>query len=131
MIVLPCNQTAFFDCDDTLVLWSPTQEQKDKHGIEIECPGGFTIIDGELVRSPLRKEKLVPHLTHIEQLRKHKARNHTVIVWPAGGWQWAESVVIVPGIEQFVDLIVSKPTWSYDDKRPEQFMPPSQWMEDE
>lgn len=128
MIVLPCNQTVFCDVDDTLVMWSATQEQLDAHGVSITCPGSYAIIDGELVQSPSWTEKLLPHFAHIEQLKKHKARGHTIIVWSAGGWDWAKVAVQALGLEQYVDLVISKPTWSYDDKNPEDFIPKSQWM---
>lgn len=131
MIVLPCDQLVFFDVDDTLVVWSPTKEQLDKHGIDIKCPGGYVLLDGELVQSGPWTERFVPHRKHMEQLKKHKARGHTIVVWSAGGWDWAQVAVKALGLEPYVDLVISKPTWSYDDKKPEEFMPASQWMEDE
>jgi len=131
MIVVPCKQTVFCDVDDTLVLWSPTQEQLEKEGIDFECPGSFALIDDELVKSPPWIARLVPHKLHIEQLRKHKMRNHTIIVWSAGGWDWAEAVVRTLKLENVVDLVISKPTWVYDDLQPAEFMPKPQWMKDE
>ena len=131
MIVLPCNQTTYFDVDETLVFWSPTTEQLDKHGIEITCPGSYILVDDELTRCPSVTQKLVPHFKHIQQLINHKLRGHTIIVWSAGGYDWAEVVVKALKLEQYVDLVISKPTWIYDDKKPEEFMPKPYWMKDE
>lgn len=131
MIVLPSDQTVFCDVDDTLVLWSPTQEQSDSSGIWIECPGSYALIDGELVTSPSWKQKLVPHSKHVEQLKQHKARGHTVVVWSAGGWEWARAVVEALGLQQYVDLVISKPTWCYDDLPPNEYMPKSIWIKGE
>jgi hypothetical protein len=123
MIVLPCTQATFYDVDDTLVMWGPTKEQLDKYGIEIECPESVVWTDEGPVSIGKWKEKLVPHIPHIEQLKKHKMRGHTIIVWSAGGWDWAAAAVKALGLEKYVDLVISKPTWIYDDKKPEEFMP--------
>lgn len=131
MIVVPCKQTVFCDVDDTLVMWSATPEELEAHGVIFECPGSFSIIDGELVPSPSWKERLLPHRKHIEQLKKHKMRGHTIVVWSAGGYDWAAAVVKTLGLENVVDLVISKPIWAYDDLQPAEFMPKSQWMKDE
>jgi hypothetical protein len=131
MIVIPSVNTAWFDVDDTLVLWNPTKEQLEKDGIEFECPGSLVLVDDQLLPSTPWKAFLVPHKVHIEQLKKHKLRGHKVVVWSAGGWDWAESVVRALKLEQFVDVVISKPNWAYDDKQPHEYMPKSQWMKDE
>lgn len=131
MIVIPSTCSVFCDVDDTLVLWNPTQEQLDKEGIDFECPGSFVMVDDELVPSPPWIKRLVPHKVHIEQLKKHKMRGHLIVVWSAGGWDWAEAVVKTLGLEHIVDLVVSKPTWTYDDLQASEFMPKSKWMKDE
>jgi hypothetical protein len=112
-------------------MWNATPEQLEAYGVEFECPGSFTLIDGELVPSPSWKTILLPHRLHIEQLRKHKMRGHTVIVWSAGGYDWAAAVVKTLGLENIVDLVISKPIWVYDDLPPNEFMPKSKWMKDE
>lgn len=133
MIVIPCKQTTFFDCDDTLVMWNATSEQLEKDGVDFTCPGSLVDIDndGNEQFAPEWKARLLPHKKHIEQLKKHKMRGHTIIVWSAGGWDWASAVVKALGLENFVDLVISKPTWAYDDLQPSEFMPKPQWMKDE
>lgn len=129
MIVLPSDNSVHFDVDDTLVMWNPTQEEKEKYGIHVTCPGSKILHHtGVISESPSWVEFLVPHFTHIEQLKKHKARGHFVCVWSAGGWEWAEAAVKALGLEQYVDLVISKPSWTYDDLQAEQFMPKSQYM---
>lgn len=130
MIVMPTDFSAWFDVDETLILWSPTEEQLEKEGIVIECPGGAVIVDQEVVNESSWKVKVVPHKIHIEQLIKHKLRNQQIIVWSAGGYRWAETVVRALQLEQYVDLVISKPTWAYDDLDPQDYMPKSTWMED-
>lgn len=127
MIVIPCKQTTFYDVDDTLVMWDGTPEQLAKYGVEFECPGSHTIIDGEIVPTPSWKSTLLPHAYHIEQLIKHKMRGHTNIVWSAGGYDWAEAVIRTLKLEQYVDLVISKPIWCYDDLQPNEFIPKPKW----
>lgn len=132
MIVLSSHNSVHFDVDDTLVLWSPTPEEKEKYGIEITCPGSKILKDdGTLDVGPSWIEYLVPHFVHIEQVKKHKARGHTVVVWSAGGWEWAEAAVKALSIENYVDVVMSKPDWAYDDLAPEAYMPKSQYMKNE
>ena len=132
MIVLKSDNSVFWDVDDTLVLWSPTVEDREKYGIDIICPGSKILKDdGTIDVGPSWTERLVPHFVHIEQLKKHKARGHTVVVWSAGGFDWAEVAVRALGLENYVDLVISKPDWAYDDLPPEKYMPKSQYMKNE
>lgn len=116
MIVIPCNQPTFFDVDDTLVMWGYAGLPVDG-AIEIECRG--------------IKQYVTPHKKHIEQLKAHRARGHTIIVWSQGGWEWAAAVVKALNLEKFVDLVIEKPQWAYDDLPASVFMPQSKWMKDE
>jgi FMN phosphatase YigB (HAD superfamily) len=109
MLVIDSDKVTFFDVDDTLVKWSFSQEEADQYGIKFNNFGYETL--------------LVPHRTHIEQLKKHRARGHKIIVWSAGGYDWAAEVVKVLGLEDAVDLVISKPTWFYDDLPASHFLP--------
>lgn len=116
MIALDCNQPTFFDVDDTLIMWSPTQDQIDKYGI-------VTVNDyGE-------EEIFVPHIPHVEQLKKHAVRGHTIIVWSKGGSKWAEKAVKILNLQNYVAITMAKPEWFYDDKQPEEFMGKPQFLE--
>jgi hypothetical protein len=101
--------TVFFDVDDTLVMWN--QSPTHPNAVEMKV-FGFV-------------ENLVPHEGHIKQMKDHAFRGHHVVVWSAGGWEWAQAVVIALGLEQYVDEVMDKPHWFYDDLRSDQFMPES------
>lgn len=133
MIVVPCKQTTYFDVDDTLIMWSATQQELDARGVEITSPESVVFFDGEDEPRSVGKftQKVLPHRVHIEQMIKHKLRGHTIVVWSAGGWDWAEAAVRALGLEKYVDLVISKPTWTYDDKQPDDFIPKPYWMKDE
>lgn len=115
MITLSCYQPSYFDVDDTLVKFG-YQSSPIEGSIEVVC-GGF-------------RHYLMPHKRHIEQLKAHKARGHTIIVWSQGGHQWAEAVVMALGLRDFVDLVLEKPQWAYDDKQAEEFIK-TIWYKDE
>lgn len=133
MITIPCKQTTFFDVDDTLVSWNASQEDLEARGIWIQCPGSMIDIDndGEVQYAAPWAERLLPHRKHIEQLKKHKMRGHTIIVWSQGGYDWAAAVVRALNLHIYVDLVISKPTWIYDDIQPTEFMPKPYWYKDE
>lgn len=94
-----------FDVDDTLVMWLSDAE-KQKRRIELVA-----------FNNPLtgRRIKLVPNTHSIERLKKEKGKGNTVVVWSAGGYQWAKTVVKRLLLTDYVDLIMSKPLGYIDD----------------
>lgn len=94
----------FIDVDDTLVLWRPVRP--DDWTICLPNYGDVAVHEG-----------------HVNSLKQHHARGHTVVVWSQGGAAWARSVVEALGLEDYVDLVMSKPRWFYDDKPSNYFMP--------
>jgi phosphoserine phosphatase len=110
MVVFESDNTVFFDCDDTLVMWN-IPVGKEEQCITFDNYGFI--------------ERLLPHEKHISQLKRHAARGHRIVVWSAGGWEWAHSVVKALKLESWVDCVMSKPRWFYDDLTAEEFMPES------
>lgn len=126
MIVIKSVNSVFFDVDDTLILWSPTSEQLADEGIDITCPGTLhSGPDGDIVEIGEWTQRVVPYTPNIEAMKRHKLRGHRVIVWSAGGWDWAEAAVKALGLEHIVDVVMSKPHWCYDDLPPNEYMPKS------
>jgi len=80
----------------------------------IDCDETLVLWDGD---------KYTPNEKMITQLKQHKARNHPIIVWSAGGWEWAARVVKELGLEEYVDLVIAKPRFYWDDKLAAEFMP--------
>lgn len=101
MKVIKNEMVTFWDCDDTLVMWSHWNKEHDgQHFIDPH--------DGT-------KHLLVPHKKHIKLLKDFDARGYTIIVWSGGGYEWAETVVRTLGIEEYVDLVMTKPCKYIDD----------------
>lgn len=127
-----------FDVDDTLVMWGKT-DASDPDGVKFVCPAGvcypdatkavFADIDQQAREVGGWVEHLKVHKKHVAQLKEHALRGHKVIVWSAGGEDWAEAVVKTLELEPYVTLVMAKPMWCYDDKKPEEYMPKSQWIE--
>lgn len=90
------------DVDDTIVMWS----KPDGH-------------DGDLVtiRTNGFEEQCIPNTYVIEHIKKMKRRHYTVVIWSAGGSEWAESVVNSLGLDEYVDLIMPKIDEHMDDVR--------------
>ena len=122
MIVLSSNQPTFMDVDDTLIKWSPTFEEECEFGV----PFAFDYGDGK----GIIKGIVVPHRVHVQQLKKHALRGHTVFLWSAGGELWCSAVAKALGLEEYVSYCMAKPTWAYDDKQANDFIK-TQYMEDE
>ena len=88
-----------FDVDDTLVLWNaePTDVQ---------------------IKDPYHENNIIAlkkHNKHIKLLKDHKERGYFVVVWSAGGYAWAKTVVETLELQQYVDFIMAKPLKICDD----------------
>lgn len=120
---IPCNKPTFFDVDDTLFYWSPTAEQIARNGL-IEIKHKFS--DGIE-----RTFNAVPHKLHLDQLIKHANRGHTIVLWSAGGEEWANAAAIALGLDKIEGMVytIEKPCWAYDDKKPNEFFE-TKFMED-
>lgn len=100
----------YYDVDDTLVSWR-TYPKRGRDSIEFEDPH---------TKGSIFLNAITPH---IDALKSHKLRGHTVIVWSAGGADWAEEVVRKLNLSAYVDACMSKPNWFYDDLPASEFMP--------
>lgn len=88
------------DVDDTLIMW--------------RIPEGYT---GPLVETNLDgfKDKGIPNIHAINHLKKMKARGYAVIVWSAGGSEWADAVVRALELKSWVDVVSPKIDFHLDD----------------
>lgn len=96
-----CGPTAFFDCDDTLLMWS--------------IPDGFDENDLVQVRCRGLVDELAPNKYNIDLLKKMATRGHAIVVWSGGGSDWADAVVKALGLTKYVSVVTSKPTYYIDD----------------
>lgn len=114
MQVFRNDMAAYFDVDETLVLWYPSGSNPadlPEEAIEIVNPEDSTIRCWAL-----------PHAPHINKLKEHKTRGQLVVVWSAGGHAWAEATVKRLGLERYVDVVLAKPAWAWDDLTPNEFI---------
>lgn len=109
MKVIKNDMIVFCDIDDTLVGWGNPEFVDNGNFVEIEC-NGF-------------KETHWILKENVEALKLHKTRGHAIVIWSAGGYDWAQAVVKALKLEEIVDLVCAKPQWLYDDLQPEEFMP--------
>lgn len=102
MRVISQEAVVVIDIDETLVMWG--KAKKNEKVIHITCPYGH------------QQETLRPHKGHIKVLKDRHARGAYIIVWSAGGYQWANAVVKALGLEQYVNQVMTKPCMYVDDK---------------
>jgi len=76
----------------------------------------FFDVDGTLL-----DHKDIPNESVVQQLIERKKAGYAIIVWSAGGPDWAERAVKLLHLEVYVDYILDKPTVCFDD------IPPNTW----
>jgi len=108
--VVKTDQTIFFDCDDTLIDWSPIHPDDDMKDF-------VTLMNGAVQTYTVKRME-----ANIRSLMIHKQMNHCIIVWSAAGYEHAYSVVEALGLMDYVDLICCKPAIFYDDLQASEFM---------
>jgi phosphoserine phosphatase len=96
------GKTAFFDCDDTLLEWK-TCDENEKDAIRIVMSDSRVFYKRAL-------------MANIEALKLHSLAGHVVVVWSAGGADWAEAIIHSLNLTDYVSLIIGKPDFYYDDK---------------
>lgn len=112
MLVLPKHGAVYFDVDDTLVMWGRAGKCNPDDLVWVQETGPR----GERVG-------LLPHKSHIAQLKKFgESGNWTVVVWSQGGGDWANAVIEALGLQNFVDVCLTKPVLYYDDLNSHEFM---------
>ena len=101
MIEIVGDNIAYFDCDETLVFVDSIPEGSDT--VWVQIPG----FPGKLCGI---------HKTHVQRLKDHKIWGNGVVVWSRSGHKWAKAVVEALELTEFVDVVLSKPLYFYDDK---------------
>ena len=109
MFKIPDGRIAYFDCDDTLVMW--------------DIPEGFPTDDLVNVNCRHYSDALAPNKYNVDLLKKFASSGHYVVVWSQGGADWAEAVVKALGLEGYVQAVMSKPNYFIDD-----LGDPNKWM---
>lgn len=97
------EQVITFDCDDTLIRWEENWTQPFEGSVKIVCPHTKQVSYHR------------PHKRHISFLKKHRAKGYTVVVWSSAGTLWASEVVKSLKLEEYVDIVMSKPCKVVDD----------------
>lgn len=97
------DRVLMVDVDDTLVMWNVSEYRaKDDPNykfVQLDS-GAITVLENK---------------KNINTLIKFKKLGYTVVVWSQSGKDWAEKVVNALDINQYVDLIMTKPSYYLDD----------------
>ena len=102
MFKLNKDRVVYLDCDDSAILWEP---EKYPH------------TEDQLVHyeDEYGKWAFLPHFKNIEFVKNVKRQGYGVVLWSAAGADWAEKVATLLHIEDYVDIILSKPELAVDD----------------
>lgn len=117
------EMVATYDCDDTLVLWSIGNNTQPYELWSFEEQQKCSPEDVVRIEDPYKLGDffyLVKHNRHIKLLQDYKTRGFGVVVWSAGGVQWAKAVTNALGLKP--NLVMAKPNRHIDD------MPCTSWM---
>jgi hypothetical protein len=101
----------YCDVDDTLVSWDFTYGDPGEDKLEFVDPA-----DGKTLYLKVIQKT-------VEALKLHAIRGHSIIVWSAGGAEWAKEVVVRLGLSDVVSACLAKPNWYLDDLPASEFMP--------
>ena len=113
-MVIKGHKVVSFDVDDTLVLWDKSDYPEEAY-IDVEFSGYTTA--------------LVPHEKNINLLKKFAKLGYTVIVWTQSGYDWGEAIVEALDLWEYVDLVMTKPSFYVDDMPAQHWIGPRIWRE--
>ncbi len=108
MRIIENEQISPFDIDGTVV-----------DHVVVGTEGSISVYD----YVTKKQVNVVPNLPMVRLLREAKARGDFVIVWSRGGYRWASDVIRGLGLEECVDLVISKPMAYFDDTPIEEWLP--------
>lgn len=111
MFVLKNSNIVYYDVDETLINWSLPVGATFAAKVEFTEQGctQVTYYNSFVVKS---------------LINNHKS-GKAIVVWSAAGYEHAYAVVKALELEPFVDAIMGKPTFIYDDLPASEFMPES------
>ena len=101
------NRCIYFDVDETLIQWEFEPDFVVTHEHQMKLPEDFILIDDIRFRI---------HKPHIMRLMQHHNTGDCVVVWSAGGINWARRVIEALAIQDYVNVVLGKPDFFYDDE---------------
>lgn len=104
----------YFDVCDTLIIY---EDNFEKLGIASGDPNMF------IVEYLGQCYTLYPYIRHIEDMKKHHDAGDTIVVWSAGGQNWAQLIVDTLKLNSMVSHVLTKPDVYYDDLSCREWMP--------
>lgn len=108
MKIITNPNVVMFDVDRTLI--EPYEEHK------------HSLSDKITISTPSGNEDFVElkHVTRI--LKRQHVQQHFIVVWSQGGDYWATVVLKALNLQDYVDLVITKPKWYHDDVDANEFM---------
>lgn len=109
---------AFFDVDDTLVLWDTSAYPELQDTMITVSNYGYDTT-------------LIPHQKNINLLKKFAKLGYQVVVWSQTGADWAQAIVDELELGEYVTLVMTKPKFYIDDLDCKYWMGTRVWRDPE
>jgi predicted phosphatase len=111
MVIIKNENVDPFDVDGCLVIHQAASLIPESEKIEV-----YDAVTKNLVIVRINRPM-------VRLLRESASRGSFVIVWSRGGYQWAADVVKALGLQDYVNLVMSKPLAYFDDMPVEKWLP--------
>ena len=107
VIQLKNGNVVCFDVDDSLVMWDMPYQETGTY-VNVNYDG--------------KDSMMLVHIKNVDNLIRFASRGYSVVVWSAGGSDWARAVVDALRINDYVSVVMDKPRYYFDD------LPCTDWM---
>ena len=101
--------SVWFDWDETLCAWKSPEKINPESHIQV------------LVFTGISHYNFILYKKVVDQLIRHKERGHFVVIHTQTNVDTVENIVKAVGLDKYIDVIINKPSWIYDDS------PPNTW----
>lgn len=118
MIIIENEHIVMTDIDDTLLMWPKDHQKPGKGKVLVVCPYSGL------------KTYLKPHKKHINLIKKYHGRGMVIVAWSAAGYKWAEAAIKAVKLEDYITLVLTKPSKFMDDLKAEEILGVRVYLED-
>lgn len=118
MQIIRSESTVFVDIDDTLV--TAYKSDSRNKAVKIEDP-----------LNPGIYLKMSVHEPMVRLVKEESHRGSFIVIWSRGGHEWATSVIKALDLQNYVNIVMSKPMVYFDDTPIEKWLTYRVYLEPE
>ena len=107
------HKAIYFDVDETLIFWEEQDSIRCSNSPQYTGDNWYLGTGRGFIKIDAITYKV--HVYHLDRIEQHHNNGDLVVVWSAGGKGWADRVVDALGVRKYVDIVLPKPDYYYDD----------------